>query len=300
MVTDKLLPLALAFIMLALGLGLAPADFARVFRRPRAIAVGLVSQMLLLPLIAFGIAVLFELPATMAAGLMILAACPGGASAGLVTKLANGETALSISLTAITSVLAVFSVPLIVGFGLRHFTGTAPDAELPVFDIVRGVFFITTIPVALGMLLRHVRPAFTRSIEPVAARIATSLFVLIVIATFVSQRQALLDHLASTGPAALALCVLVMGAGFGLGALAGIKRRGRIAIAVESGLQNAALAIFLAMTVLQLPAMAIPGVIYALLMNVCALVFIGLMRYKPSIVATASCSDAHGTARTDT
>lgn len=288
MILEKLLPLALAFIMFALGLGLTLADFARVFRQPRAIAIGLATQMLLLPLIAFSIAVLFDLPATMAAGLMILAACPGGASAGLITKLANGETALSISLTAITSVLAVFSVPLVVGFGLRHFTGTAPDTELPIFAIVRGVFIITTLPVALGMLVRHLRPAFTRRIEPAAGQIATLLFIGIVIPTFVSQRQTLFDHLATTGPAAMALCILVMGAGFGLGALTGIERRGRIAIATESGLQNAALAIFLALSVLQLPALAVPGVIYALLMNVCALSFVGLMRLKSPRCVAAS------------
>lgn len=281
MVTEKLLPLALAFIMFALGLGLTLADFARVFRQPRAIAIGLVSQMLLLPLTGFAVALLSGLPPQMAAGLMILAACPGGASAGLITKLAGGETALSISLTAITSILAVFSVPLVVGFGLRHFTQTAFGADLPVFDIVRGVFIITTIPVALGMLLRHWRPGFTTRVEPLAERIAVLLFVGIVIATFINQRQALFDHLASTGPAALILCLLVMGVGFGLGALAGIERRGRIAIAVECGLQNAALAIFLAMTVLNQPAMAVPGVIYALLMNVCAIAFIGLLRLKP-------------------
>lgn len=287
MIVDKLLPLTLAFIMFALGLGLTLADFARVFRQPRAIALGLASQMLLLPLTAFGIAVQFNLPPAMAAGLMILAACPGGASAGLITKLAGGATALSISLTAISSVLAVFSVPLVVGFGLRHFTGTAPDAELPVIDIVRGVFVITTIPVALGMLLRRLRPAFTARIEPVAGRIATALFILIVIATFVTQRHALFDHLASTGPAALALCILVMGAGFGLGATTGIERPGRIAIAVECGLQNAALAIFLAVTVLQQPALAVPGVIYALLMNLCALAFIIVMRLKTPSLAGA-------------
>lgn len=287
MIIDKLLPLALAFIMFALGIGLTLADFARVFRQPRAIVVGLVSQMLLLPLIAFCIAILFDLPAAMAAGLMILAACPGGASAGLITRLANGETALSISLTAITSVLAVFSVPLVVGFGLRHFTGTALDAELPVFDIVRGVFIITTLPVALGMLLRHSRPSLARRIEPVAARIATLLFVLIVVATFVSQRQMLFDHLAGTGPATMLLCILVMAAGFGLGALTGVEQRGRIAIAVEGGLQNAALAIFLALTVLKLPAMAVPGVIYALLMNVCAIIFIVVMRLKAPSLAGA-------------
>lgn len=286
MIVDKLLPLALAFIMFALGLGLTLGDFARMFRQPRAIAIGLASQMLLLPLVAFSIALLFRLPPEMAVGLMLIAACPGGASAGLITKLAQGETALSISLTAITSVLAVVSVPLVVGFALQHFTGMEIAARLPVFDVVRGVFIITTFPVALGMLLKHWLPLLTARIEPLAGRIATALFVLIVIATFVNQRQALFDHLATTGPAALTLCVVTMAAGFGLGALVGVDRRGRIAIAVETGLQNAALAIFLALTILKLPAMAIPGVVYALLMNVCAIAFIGLMRLRPPL-ATA-------------
>ena len=278
MVTDKLLPLALACIMFVLGLGLTVADFSRVFRQPRAIAAGLLSQMFVLPLIGFVVARMFGLTAEMAVGLMLLAACPGGASAGLITKLAQGETALSISLTAITSVLAVLSVPLIVDFALRHFTGVGVAVSLPVLDVVRGVFVITTVPVALGMLLRHRRPIFTARIEPMAGRLATGLFVAIVVATFVSQRQSLIDHFASTGPAALVLCILTMASGFGIGTLARVDRRGRIAIAVESGLQNAALAIFIAVSVLKIPAMAVPGVIYALLMNVCALAFIGLVR----------------------
>jgi BASS family bile acid:Na+ symporter len=278
MVTDKLLPLALACIMFVLGLGLTVADFSRVFRQPRAIAAGLLSQMFVLPLIGFVVARMFGLTAEMAVGLMLLAACPGGASAGLITKLAQGETALSISLTAITSVLAVLSVPLIVDFALRHFTGVGVAVSLPVLDVVRGVFVITTVPVALGMLLRHRRPTFTARIEPMAGRLATGLFVAIVVATFVSQRQSLIDHFASTGPAALVLCILTMASGFGIGTLARVDRRGRIAIAVESGLQNAALAIFIAVSVLKIPAMAVPGVIYALLMNVCALAFIGLVR----------------------
>jgi BASS family bile acid:Na+ symporter len=278
MVTDKLLPLALACIMFVLGLGLTVADFSRVFRQPRAIAAGLLSQMFVLPLIGFVVARMFGLTAEMAVGLMLLAACPGGASAGLITKLAQGETALSISLTAITSVLVVLSVPLIVDFALWHFTGVGVAVSLPVLDVVRGVFVITTVPVALGMLLRHRRPAFTARIEPMAGRLATGLFVAIVVATFVSQRQSLIDHFASTGPAALVLCILTMASGFGIGALARVDRRGRIAIAVESGLQNAALAIFIAVSVLKIPAMAVPGVIYALLMNVCALAFIGLVR----------------------
>jgi BASS family bile acid:Na+ symporter len=279
MVADKLLPLALAIIMLVLGMGLTLADFGRVFRQPRAIAVGLASQMLLLPAIGWLVCVLFQLPAQMAVGLMLLAACPGGASSGIVTRLAQGDTALSISLTAITSVLAVLSVPLIVDFTLRHFTGAGITVALPILDIVRGVFIITTVPVAAGMLLRHLRPTLTTRIEPLAGKIATLLFIAIVIATFVSQRQTLFDHLATTGPAALTLCVVTMATGYGIAALARVDRRGRIAIAIETGLQNAALAIFIAVSVLKAPEIAVPGVIYALLMNVCVIIFIGLMRW---------------------
>ncbi len=278
MIIEKLLPLALAFIMLILGLGLTIGDFARVFLQPRAIVIGLVSQVLMLPIFALGISTLFPLSSEMAVGLILLSACPGGASAGLITKLAGGETALSISLTAITSVLAVFSVPLIVNFALQHHTGMIVTTVLPVLDIVRGVFIITTVPVALGMLLRHFKPQWVARIDALANRMVTGLLILIVIATFVSQRQALFDHLPSIGPATLALCVLTMAAGYLLAAMMRIGRPGRIAIAVESGLQNAALAIFLAVSVLQMPALAVPGVVYALLMNVCALLFIGLMR----------------------
>lgn len=280
LVTEKLLPLALAFIMLTLGLGLTIGDFARVFRQPRAIAIGLVSQMLMLPMLAIGLSVVVPLTPEMAVGLILLSACPGGASAGLITKLAGGETALSISLTAITSVLAVFSVPLIVNFALQQHTGTSLTTELPVLDVVRGVFIITTVPVTLGMLLRHLKPQWVARMDATANRVATGLFILIVIATFVSQRQALFDHLPHIGPAALALCLLTMLTGYLLGALLRIDRPGRIAIAVESGLQNAALAIFIAVTVLQMPTLAVPGVVYALLMNVCALGFIGLMRRR--------------------
>lgn len=285
MITDKLLPLALAFIMLSLGMGLTLADFARVFRQPRSIALGLLSQMLVLPLIAFALAGLFGLPPVMAAGLMLLAACPGGASAGLITKLAGGETALSITLTAITSVLAVFSVPLVVDLSMRHFIGSAVGVALPVFDIVRGVFVITTIPVIAGMVLRRWAPRFVARIESAAGKLAVGLFIAIVIATFVSQRQALLEHFPSVGPSALVLCLGTMAAGFWISRLARVNQPGCIAIAIESGLQNAALAIFLAVNIVKQPEMAVPGVIYAVLMNLCVFAVIFIARRQPQALA---------------
>ncbi|MBI4985852.1 MAG: bile acid:sodium symporter, partial [Rhodocyclales bacterium] len=204
-VVDVLLPLALAFIMFALGLTLTPADFARVFKRPTAMAAGLVGQVLLLPLLGFAVATAWGLPPDMAAGLMIVAACPGGASSGLVTHLARGDTALSISLTAVSSVAAVATLPLVVDLSLRHFTGSGVAGELPVGRLVRGVFFLTTVPVAAGMLLKHHRAALTARLLKGTERVATALFLLIVFATFASQREVLAANFAAVGPAAAAL-----------------------------------------------------------------------------------------------
>lgn len=286
MIVDVLLPAALAFIMFALGLTLVVDDFARVLARPRAVAIGLAGQVVLVPLLGFVIAKAFGLAPEMAAGLMILAACPGGVSSGLITHLARGDTALSITLTAITSVVAVVSVPFVVDASLAHFTGAGVGVELPVLKIVRGVFFLTTVPVALGMVLRHRRPAMASRLEPGTTRAATALFVLIVLATFVNQRQALFDHLGSIGPAALLLNLGVMAGGFGAAAALGLTRRDRIAIATECGLQNAALGIFVGATVLQAPRLTVPSVVYALLMNVTALSFVWAMRrtQKPASV----------------
>jgi BASS family bile acid:Na+ symporter len=279
MTAEILLPAALAVIMFALGLTLAIADFARVFAHPRAIAAGLIGQVLLVPLLAFLIADAMRLPPDQAMGLLLLAACPGGASAGLITHLAGGRTALSISLTAITSVLAVISTPLVVNQALLHFTGSAVATELPVGIMVRGMFIITTVPVALGMVMRHMLPTLTVRIEPLTGRIALAIFLTIVVATFIGQRQVLAAHIGSIGPAALLLNLAVMAAGYGLAASLGLDRRDRIAIAVECGLQNAALGIFLAVAVLAAPAMAVSSVIYALLMNLTAIALILLMRH---------------------
>ena len=286
-VVDVLLPLALAFIMFALGLTLVPADFARLLARPKAVTAGLLGQMVLVPALAWGVALAWGLPPEMAAGLVILAACPGGASSGLITYLARGETALSITLTAVTSLAAVLSVPLVVNMGLQHFLGAAAAVDLPVGRIVRGVFIITTVPVALGMLMRVWRPRWVGRMEKPAGKVATLLFLAIVVATFVSQREALWANLPTVGPAAAALNLGVMLGGAGLARLLRLGRRDAVAIATECGLQNAALGIFVAGTVLAQPALAVPSVVYALLMNVGALGLVWWGRRQPAPLAAA-------------
>lgn len=280
MIVDLLLPLALGSIMFVLGLSLVPADFLRVLARPKAMAIGLMAQVLLLPLLAYAVVLSLGLPGEMAVGAMILAACPGGASSGLLTHLARGDTALSISLTAVSSVAAVLTLPLIVDFSLQHFLAQSAQIEIPVGRMVRGVFLLTTVPVALGMSLRYFKPALTARIEAPAGKVATLLFVLIVLATFIAQRTVLLEHLPSVGPAMALLNLLTMSVGFALAALIGLERRGRIAVAMECGLQNAALGIFVAATVLKAPALAVPSVVYALLMNFGAIAVVLLMRRR--------------------
>ena len=277
-VVDVLLPLALAFIMFALGLTLTAGDFVRVAKRPQAMAVGLAGQVLLVPLVGYLVATAWGLPPEMAAGLMIVAACPGGASSGLITHLARGDTALSISLTAVTSVAAVLTMPLVIDFSLRHFTGAGVAGELPVGRMVRGVFFLTTVPVGTGMLLKRYRAALTARIAKGTERIATALFLVIVLATFASQRQAIADNLGAIGPAALTHNLAVMALGFGVAAAAGLALRDRIAISVECGLHNAAVGIFIAVTVLQSPHLAVASVVYALFMNLSAIALIFAMR----------------------
>jgi BASS family bile acid:Na+ symporter len=277
LILQVFLPLALAFIMFAVGVTLVPADFRRLVEQPRAVIAGLFGQIVLLPVIAWLMAVAWRLPPELAVGLVILGACPGGASSALITHLGRGTAALSVTLTAITSLVALLSMPVVVRLGLDYFLGVDGTVEFSVARLVRGVFLITTVPVIAGMALRHWRPRWVDRTQATLGRIATGLFVLVVIATFVSQREALIANFSTVGPATLSLNVLVMVCGAGLALALRLDRRDAVAIASECGLQNAALGIFVATTVLATPVLAVPSVVYALVMNLGAfgLIYVG-------------------------
>lgn len=280
----SLLPAGLAFIMFALGLKLSVADFERVAARPGAIALGLVAQVLLLPLTGFALAVAFRLPPEAAVGLMILAACPGGVSAAMITNLARGDTCLSITLTAFTSLLAFLTVPLVVGLSLQHFLGEAGTVRFPVAQGVGGLFLITLVPVAAGLALRRTSwctDGFARAME----RLATVVFFAIVISTFVNEWPNITAHFGAIGPAILLLNVVTMTTGALLGVVARLPTDGRIALAVECGIQNSALGITVAVSVLKVAEFAVPSVIYAFLMNVSALVLIAVRQLQPGRAA---------------
>lgn len=278
---EQLLPLGLGFIMFGLGLGLSLEDFRRAFRQPRALLLGLVAQILLLPLTAFFIAWGLQLAPEAAVGLMVLAACPGGVTAGMITHLARGETALSISLSALTSLAAFVTVPLIVGASLWHFLGDDATVSVPAGQLAAGLVLVTLLPVGLGLWLNETG-RILRTTRELIRRLATGVFALIVAYTFFVQWPAIAEHFPAVGPACLLLNAITMGTGFLLGAFARVETPGRIALAVECGMQNSALGITLALSLLAQPALAVPAVVYALLMNLTALGLIAWRSLQPA------------------
>ena len=288
---DVLLPAALAFIMFSVGLALRGEDFRRVFQAPRALLIGLCGQLLIVPLAALAVVLVFKLPPALGVGLMILAACPGGASSGFLTHVARGNAALSLTLTVISSLAALATFPVLVklvltGLGSGGTVGSELNggigllAELPVGRLIGSVLVVTTLPILAGMLMRNKAPRFTARSERLIGRLATVFFAAIVIATFISHQHTILANLLSIGPATMVLNFAVLGTAYGLVMLAGAGRRDAVAVAMECGLQNAGLAIFVAIVLLGQPELAVAAVVYALTMNFGALGLVFIARWQ--------------------
>ncbi len=293
MIVDVLLPAALAFIMFSVGISLKAGDFRQVFARPAGLAIGMVGQLLLLPAGAFVVALLAGLSPELTIGLLILAACPGGASSAFLTHLARGNTALSLMLTVVSSLAALFTFPLLVKWVFVHLDsggfadGIARIGELPAGKLVGSVLMVTTLPIVFGMGLRHKAGGFVARSEAFIGRLATLFFAAIVFGTFFSHQQIILSNLAAVGPATLLLNVLVMALTYWLTTLCTRQPKDAVAVAMESGLQNAGLGIYVSLTLLHQPEFAVPCVVYALTMNVGALTLVFLSRRRQARCAAA-------------
>ncbi|GAA0879553.1 bile acid:sodium symporter family protein [Algoriphagus jejuensis] len=276
-ITELFLPLALAIIMFGMGLSLTPNDFKRILIYPKAVAVGLLNQIVLLPLIAFGLIQLFDLQPELAVGVMILSACPGGATSNLITHLAKGDSALSITLTGFSSMITVLSIPFVVNFSLQYFMPGGEVQQLNVIGTVIAVLFITVIPVAIGMVILKKTPAMAARLDKPFRRISIIFFVVIVVAAVFKEREHIVHYFIEAGPVALALNLCTLGVGYFSGRLFGLSRKQSTTVSIESGIQNATLGITVAATLLMNPAMTIPPVIYGLLMfgSAALMIFIG-------------------------
>ncbi|MEM8776671.1 MAG: bile acid:sodium symporter family protein [Pseudomonadota bacterium] len=277
------LPLSLAFIMLTLGIGLVPADFKRVIERGKPFLIGASCQIVLLPIVAFVLIYIFRLEGEIAAGFMLLSFCPGGVTSNVISKLARGDVALSVSLTALVSLLSIVTVPILVAWSVGYFMGTdAPP--ISVASLAIAMFLITALPVALGMIIRVLAPGFVARIEKLFLTIASVLFVLIIVAAVAANWSTLTANFAALGPATMLLVALMLSLGLTIAGASGLTWQERKTVAIEAGIQNGTLGITLAPLVVAgsvgLPAMALPSAIYGIAMYVVTIPFVIWLRGK--------------------
>jgi BASS family bile acid:Na+ symporter len=277
-VSGVLLPLILGFIMFSLGLGLTPVDFRRILAQPRALLVGVVCHFVLLPLVCYLMLKTLGITGVFAVGFMILAACPTGTTSNLLTYLARGDVALALSFTAIASVLTIFTLPLLVTWSLGHFLGAARAVDVPVGMMMGQVAMVLGIPVSLGMFVRHRWNDWALAFEPRATRIATGFFVLIVVLAVVKNWALLRDNFATLAPFALLLNITMLCIGFAVAWAVRLSRAQSVTLGIETAVQNAALALVIASSVLKDDTLAIPGALYGVLMYAGGLVFALTMR----------------------
>jgi BASS family bile acid:Na+ symporter len=267
-----LLPIALGLIMLGLGLSLTTADFARVARHPKAVAIALVCQILVLPLICFGLVELFGLPPVLAVGMMLLAASPGGTTANLYSHLFRGDVALNISLTAINSVLAVFTLPIVVNLAIAYFAPGGDRVGLQ-FQKTLEVFAIVLVPVLIGMLIRRWRPEFAQRMDKPVRIGSAVILALVIIGAVLNNLELLRDNFASLAGITTVFCLLSLTIGYLVPRAFRVTERESIATSFEVGIHNATLAIVVAQSVLLDTQMSLPAAIYGVLMFFIAAAF---------------------------
>ena len=276
-ITDVILPLALAFIMFTLGLGLSLADFFQIVKNPKNFFIGLISQLFFLPIVAIAITMIWSLPNEIAIGLILIAAAPGGVTSNILTSFAKGDVALSISLTAVMSLLSVISIPIVLGISL----GLISDQSLgsiSLSSIAISMFLIVTLPVLLGMIFRATLSYLTKIIEKWAKTISTLLFVLVLLGAILAERENIINYFAQTGLVVLVLNLAMMVLAYYWAKVFGTGKAQQKAIAIECGLQNGTLAIFVGTSVFGGGLYIIPAATYSLVMYLTSLIFIFIFR----------------------
>ena len=277
-VTDIFLPLALAFIMFALGLGLTGADFLRVIKQPKDFFVGAISQIILLPVIAFILVKIWPISPELAVGVMIIAAAPGGVTSNILTSFAKGDVALSISLTAIISLLSVITVPFIIVTSLGLLGTENMPQDISLIGMAINMFLIVTVPVIIGMLFRKIASNTAIKFELIAKKISVVLFVIVLLGAILAEKDNIVSYFADAGLITLVLNVVMMLVAFYVAQLLGTGIAQKKCIAIECGLQNGTLAIFIGTTLFGGGAFVIPAATYSLIMFSTSLIFVFFVR----------------------
>jgi BASS family bile acid:Na+ symporter len=277
-IIDVVLPVALAFIMFSLGIGLTIDDFSIITKEPKVFAIGIANQMIVLPIVAFVIATGLGLSAELSVGLMILACSPGGVTSNILTKLAKGDTALSVSYTAIVSMATVVTLPIIVGLSMDHFMDeSAPDIDVLTLGIT--MFLLTTVPVVIGMSVRHYSIETADKIDKGVSMVAAGLFVIIVLAAIATEWNTLMDNIGALGPAVVILSVMMLGIGYKSAEFLELNAKRATTVSIESGIQNASVGITVGGLILASPdgglsTLSLPSGVYGVLMYIVVAPFV--------------------------
>lgn len=273
-ISNAILALSLIIIMFGMGLSLKVKDFVQIFSRPKAMLIGLLCQLIIVPIVGFILIRVFTLSPEIAIGVIVISACPGGPTSNLITHLANGDTALSVSLTAISSIITLVSIPFIINLGLQQVLGEGTNIQLDIAQTILQVFIIVILPVGLGMLLKNKKPNFALRMEKPVKKASGIFFILVLLAIIIKERALLIAHIQEAGLVTITLNLLTMSIGYFLGYVFNLPLRQRISISIEGGIQNGTLGISIATILLNNTAYAISPAVYGTLMFLTAGVFI--------------------------
>ena len=278
-ITQVFFPVALAIIMLGMGMNLVPNDFIRIIKYPKAILIGLTNQFIFLPVIGFLLAIAFGLSPAMAIGLMILVSSPGGPTSNLITQICKGNVALSVTLTSVASVLSVFTIPYILSFSLEYF-GSKSDItiKLPIIQTIIQIFGITVLPITIGMTIRRFNTKFAIKMEKTMRLASTLIFVAVFITAVAVNFNLIGDAFRKIGVVTLLLTILTLGLGFITSKLLKLNQKAAISISIETGIQNGTLAFVIATSILKNTEMSIPTVAYVIWMYTAS----GILMWKLS------------------
>ncbi len=277
-IVTKIAPIALALIMLGLGLGLTVKDFLRVINNPKDFTIGFICQLILLPVVAYILVLILKLPAEIAVGLMIIAAAPGGVTSNVLTKFANGDVALSISLTAIISLISIISVPFIVLTSANLIGIKEMSSDITMTGIALKMALVVTVPVIIGMIIRKFAEKFIYSNLNTINKITGILFIIVFAAIWIEERNNIFNYLAKAGLAVLILNVIMMTLAFYIAKSFATGLPQRKCISLECGLQNGTLAVFVATQIFNDVAYMVPTAAYALIMYITGFIFIYFLR----------------------
>ena len=261
-----ILGLALIFTMWGMGLSLTITDFKRILQKPKAVFIGLVNQLILLPLIGFGLLSLIPASPEIAVGIMLLAVCPGGPTSNLLSLLAKADTALSVTLTAITSIITIFTIPFILNFALVRFAGEGQNIQLNIPETIGKMFVAVILPMAIGMIINKRNSSFAEKMVRPVRIVSVLLLVLIIVGIIISKRDVILDYFVQAGILALLLNVCTMLGGFISAKFLRLKSKQATTISLESGIQNGTLALAIAGTVLENTSYGIAPAVYSIIM----------------------------------